>query len=261
MSAVLKDKLDVGARGAASVRAQTFDARLLRRSEIADDTMAFYFERPAQFSFQAGQAVSLTLRNSAETDVKGNRRTFSIASSPLENEIMVASRMRDSAFKRTLRRMASGTIVQLRGPIGSFTLTPGDRRPLVLLAGGIGITPFVSMLREGAVEESNGRRTHLFYSNRTPGSSAFLGELRELAVADPQFKLIATITDLEVPGERWVGPRGFISRDMLAGALTDLLEPTYYVAGPPQMVAAMAGLLRGANVPQEQVHTDEFFGY
>ena len=134
MTAVLKHKLDASAAAVSPVNVQTFDSRLIRRSEIADDTMAFCFERPPQLRFQAGQAVSVILRNPPETDAKGNRRTFSIASSPLENQIMVATRMRDSAFKRTLRVLTPGACVQLRGPIGTFTLMPGDGRPLVLLA-------------------------------------------------------------------------------------------------------------------------------
>jgi ferredoxin-NADP reductase len=260
MSAILKDNHDVAERAAGSVGVQNVHTRLLRRREIADDTMAFWFERPPQFRFQAGQAVSLTLRNPPETDAKGNRRTFSIASSPLEKDIMVVSRMRDSAFKRTLRTMPLGAAVQLRGPIGNFTLTRGDRRPVVFLAGGIGITPFVSMLREQSVQ-GMGRRIYLFYSNRTPGSSAFLDELTELAVADLQFRLLATVTDVDVPAALWNGHRGFISKDMLVGTVEDLLEPDYYVAGPPPMTAAMVALLTDASVPQGQIHTDEFFGY
>ncbi|HYC45564.1 MAG TPA: FAD-dependent oxidoreductase [Burkholderiales bacterium] len=260
MSAVLKDKADAPLRGAPAGKVQSFETPLLRRMEIAEDTMAFYFARPPEFGFRAGQAVTLTLANPPETDAKGDRRTFSIASAPYESELMVASRMRDTAFKRTLRTVALGTTVRLRGPTGSFTLPAGERRPLVMLAGGIGITPFVSMLREDAVD-GPGRPIYLFYSNRTPGSAAFLPELTWLASANSRFRLVATMTDPQTPGEPWPGTRGLISAEMLTATLGDLLEPAYYVAGPPPMVAAMLDLLARMRVPTERIRTDEFFGY
>jgi ferredoxin-NADP reductase len=239
---------------------RTFETRFLRRAEVADGTMAFYFARPFEFDFRAGQAVTLTLIDPPETDAKGNRRTFSIASAPREEVIMIASRMRDTAFKRTLKTMPRSTLVQLRGPIGKFILDPVDERPAVMLAGGIGITPFFSMLRQSA-EESQRRRLYLFYSNRTPQSAPFLEELGSLERRNPCLRVIATMTGLAPTARNWGGPRGFINEEMLARNLDDLLEPIYYVAGPPQMVAAMLALLTAAGVPKEHIHTDEFFGY
>jgi ferredoxin-NADP reductase len=140
----------------------TFETDFLRRAEIADGSMAFHFKRPADFDFRAGQAVTLSLIEPPETDTKGNRRTFSIVSAPFETEIVIATRMRDTAFKRTLQTMRARTRVQLRGPMGSFTLDPDEKRPAVMLAGGIGITPFVSMLRQ-ATHDGLRRDLFLFY--------------------------------------------------------------------------------------------------
>src|SRR5262245_2710137 len=120
----------------------TFETVLLRGEQVADGTSAFHFERPAGFAFQAGQAINLGLIDPPQTDTKGNRRTFSVASAPHENEIMIATRMRDTAFKRVLGSMAAGTRLQVRGPTGRFTLDPGDARPAAFIAGGIGVTPF-----------------------------------------------------------------------------------------------------------------------
>ena len=156
--------------------------------------------------------------------------------------------------------MPLGTRVQVRGPTGSFTLTPGEPRPLVMLAGGIGITPFVSMVRQEALQRS-ARPMYLFYSNRTPASAAFLPELTTLAALNPRFRVMATITDADVSREGWTGARGFVNREMLDTTIDNLLEPIYYVAGPPPMVKAMLDLLGLARVPNEQIRTDEFFGY
>jgi hypothetical protein len=145
-----------------------WETHLLESSEIAEDTMAFEFQRPADFSFRAGQAVAVRLIEPPETDAKGNQRAFSIASAPSQDRIVVATRMRDTAFKRSLRKLSPGAKVQIRGPIGRFVLDPVDTAPAVMLAGGIGITPMLSMLRE-SLAAGHTRAIYLFYSNRTPG--------------------------------------------------------------------------------------------
>jgi ferredoxin-NADP reductase len=238
----------------------TYETRFLQRDEIAEGTMAFYFARPPGFAFRAGQAVVLTLIEPTETDAKGPRRTFSIASAPSEDAIMIATRMRGTAFKRTLKSLPRSAPVRLQGPIGKFTLDAEVERPAVMLAGGIGITPFRSMLRQAA-DENQRRKLYLFYSNRTPQSAPFLAELTELARRNPHFLLSATMTDPNVSAEHWDGTRGYIGEDMLRQTLGDLLQPIYYVAGPPRMVAAMQGMLTRASVAAAQIRKDEFFGY
>jgi ferredoxin-NADP reductase len=150
--------------------------------------------------------------------------------------------------------------VRLQGPIGKFTLDAEAERPVVMLAGGIGITPFRSMLRQAA-DEHQRRQLYLFYSNRTPQSAPFLPELTELARRNPHFVLTATMTDANVPAEHWGGTRGYIGEDMLRQRLSDLREPIYYVAGPPRMVSAMQSMLNRAGIAGEQIRKDEFFGY
>jgi ferredoxin-NADP reductase len=238
----------------------TFESEFLHRAEVAAGTMAFRFSRPGGFDFRAGQAMTLTLVNPRQTDAKGNRRTFSIASAPSEDTLMIATRMRDTAFKRTLKAMPRGTPVQLRGPVGNFVLDAENERPIVMLAGGIGITPFLSMLRQAASDALR-RRLHLFYSNRTPRSAPFLEQLRRLESRNPRFRLTATMTDLEDSDEQWDGARGVIDVRMLSRGVPDLREPSYYVAGPPAMVTSMRKLLAAADVSTEQIRTDEFFGY
>src|SRR4029077_12121735 len=127
-----------------------YETTLTRGETVAEGTMAFHFAKPAGFKFTAGQSMNVSLIDPPQTDGKGNSRTFSIVSAPHENELAIATRMRDTAFKRVLKAMPAGGRVGLRGPAGLFTLEPADSRPAVFLAGGIGVTPFVSILREAA---------------------------------------------------------------------------------------------------------------
>jgi ferredoxin-NADP reductase len=96
--------------------------KLVDRQEIAEGTMAFRFEKPLGWTFEAGQSIDITLLAPLETDAEGNTRTFTIASAPYEKSLMVATRMRDTAFKRVLKVMPLGTAVQIEGPAGDLTL-------------------------------------------------------------------------------------------------------------------------------------------
>lgn len=125
----------------------TFTSRLKKKETLAEGTMGFYFAKPAAFQFKPGQYLDITLVDPPETDAEGNIRSLSIASSPEDEHLLVATRMRDSAFKRFLRTAATDAEVTMDGPMGSFTLHNNSSKPAVFLAGGIGITPFSSILR------------------------------------------------------------------------------------------------------------------
>jgi ferredoxin-NADP reductase len=127
-----------------------FQSKLVRRQEVAERTIAFHFEKPPGWTFKAGQFLDMTLLAPPETDAEGNKRGFSIASAPEEGTIIVASRMRDTAFKRVLQTMPFGTLVTIEGPFGNLTLHHNAARAAVILAGGIGITPFRSILIDAA---------------------------------------------------------------------------------------------------------------
>jgi ferredoxin-NADP reductase len=147
-------------------------AKLLSRHEVAEGTMAFRFERPAKWAFKAGQYLDMTLLDPPETDSEGNVRSFSIASGPHEETLMVATRMRDTAFKRVLRTMPLGTAVKIEGPSGEVTLPDSLKRTSVFLAGGIGITPFRSMICLAAAERLQ-HQMFLFYFQSATGGRAF----------------------------------------------------------------------------------------
>jgi len=234
--------------------------KLVTREIVAAETCAFHFKKPSEFNFKPGQYVSLRLIDPPETDDEGTSRSFSIASAPCEPNLMFATRMRDTAMKRVLGAMPIGTEVKVTGPFGDFTLAPESSRPAVLLAGGIGITPFRSI----AVQAAHDRLPNqimLFISNHTPDDSAFLEELRALEHQNSNYKLIATITSPERLQKPWQGERGRINQTMLKRYLEDLATAIYYIAGPPGLVAAMREVLQAAGIDSNRIHADEFTGY
>ena len=236
------------------------EARLMRRETVAEGTMALYFSRPRGFRHQAGQSVLMTLVDPPETDSEGDSRTFTIASAPHEAELMLATRMRDTAFKRVLKTAPLGVAVTIDGPNGEMVLHDDAARPAVFLAGGIGITPFLAMIRRAAHERLP-HRLYLFYSNRRPEDAAFLSELQEMEYMNPNYRLIATMAEPEKSVDSWWGETGFIRRDMLERHLPGGVSPVYYFAGPPPMTMAMRQMLESMGIEEKDMRYEEFYGY
>jgi len=238
----------------------TFMAKLKSREEVAQGTMAFHFEKPTGWTFKAGQFIDITLLDPAETDAEGNTRGFSIASAPQEETLMVATRMRDTAFKRVLKTMPLGTAAKIEGPFGNLTLHNNATRPAVLLAGGIGITPFRSILFRAANEKLP-HRIFLFYSNRRPEDAPFFEALQALEKQNSNYKLIATMTGMEHSHKEWHGETGLITQELLARYLQNAVSPIYYIAGPAGMVKGLHTMLNEAGVDDDDIRTEEFVGY
>ena len=177
---------------------------LRRREQVAEGTLAFYFDKPAGFSHEAGQNAMFTLIEPPQEDAAGPTRTFTIASAPHEPDLMIATRMRDSAFKRFLAKAQPGAKLEMEGPLGLMVLHEDASRPAVFLAGGIGITPFLAMVRDAAKRELP-HQLVLLYSNRRLQDAAFLAELERLR--GPRFRMVATMTD----APQWRGEK--LARD------------------------------------------------
>jgi len=173
---------------------------------------------------------------------------------------MIATRMRDTAFKRVLKTAPVGMTTRIDGPSGEMVLNGDSARPAVFLAGGIGITPFLAMVRHAA-NERLGHRLYLFYSNRRPEGAAFLAELQELEQRNPHYRLIATMTEPEKSAQRWSGETGIIRREMLERHLAGITNPMYYFAGPPPMTSAMRQLLENIGISEQAMRYEEFYGY
>jgi ferredoxin-NADP reductase len=230
--------------------------------KVCEHTMAFQFEKPAAWTYKAGQFVDITLLNPPETDAEGNTRGFSISSAPEESTIMVTTRLRDTAFKRVLRKMPLKSELRIEGPFGNLTLHKNAARPAVMLAGGIGITPFRSII-VNATREKLAHHIFLFYSNRRPEDTAFLQEFQALETQNANFKLIATMTEVEKSARPWKGEVGMIDHEMLDRHLKAWYSagPIYYIAGPPQMVRDLQTMLTKAGVDSDDIRTEEFSGY
>lgn len=228
------------------------------RKEVAEGTMAFWFDVPRGFTFKPGQFADFTLPDPPCTDEKGNTRAFSFASSPNEKRVMIATRMRPSAFKENLKQAPLGAELEVVGPMGVLTLHDDPARPAVFLTGGIGITPVRSIVAH-ATEERLPHRLVVLYSNRTVASTAFLEDFQRWARENPRLTFIPTITDEQPPG--WSGELGPIDAAMVKSYVPDPQEAIYYIVGPPGMVEAMKGLAQALDVPSERVRTEDFAGY
>jgi len=235
-------------------------SKLVSRHEVAERTTAFQFEKPSNWTFKAGQFLDMTLLDPSDTDAEGNARTFSIASAPHEEALMVATRMRDTAFKRVLKTMPLGSAVKLDGPSGDLTLHNNAKRTAVFLAGGIGITPFRSIVFRAAKEKLP-HRIVLFYSNRRPEDAPFLDELQALEKENPNYTLVASMTEMAKSHQPWHGEVGLIDRAKLLRYLKDAVSPIYYVAGPPAMVKGLHEMLNEAGVDDDDIRAEEFAGY
>jgi ferredoxin-NADP reductase len=173
---------------------------------------------------------------------------------------VVATRARDSAFKRVLRALPHGAPVELDGPFGSLTLHGDRSRPAVFIAGGIGITPFMSIIKQ-ALHDDLPQVMTLLYSNRRPQDAAFLEELLDLEYRH-RGRLFLVPTMTEATGiNGWSGRVGMIDAGMIRGIMVAPSRPVYYVVGPPGMVAGMRGVLNGMGVEDDDIRSEDFAGY
>ena len=197
------------------------------------------------FDFIPGQYIELELIEPKYRDDRGNSRTFSIASASHEKDLAVAFRMSDSAFKKSLMETQRGKEVLAQGPFGLFTVSKNQREPLLFIAGGIGITPFISILRSSAVGGDYPPIT-LLYANREQELAAYHSELVSLSEKHFWFSYIPHIGMLD---------EGAIKK---AGANDASL---IYLAGPSGMVAGAIGLLQNTGISRGKILAEEFTGY
>jgi ferredoxin-NADP reductase len=235
--------------------------QLIARTEVAEGTLAFTLARPAGFNFTAGQYITITLPAPLYTDAKGNSRTFSIASAPQEaGGLTFATRMTGSALKRSLAEMPLGSPVSIFGPAGDFVLPADATLPVVCIAGGIGITPFRSMILDAAARRLPHQIT-LIYSNRNPEGAAYHEELARLAATWPSLRYLPTMTHAEASQPPWYGERRLVNAEFLREYLGDATRQRFYLAGPPGLVVAVTEAVRAAGAPPAHVVAEEFSGY
>ena len=234
-------------------------AQIKEKKEVAKGTLMVTFDLLGEeVDHRPGQYFWVELPDRGHDDERGLRRHITIVTSPNERGVLgLATRIRDTAFKRTLSELEVGDEVIVEEPKGDFQLPEDTSKEYVFIAGGIGITVFRSMLKYIA-EEGLPYRITLLYSNRDRESTAFTDELKELERKIEGLRVVFTMTD--DPG--WDGEKRRIDadfvREMVGG---DLAGHTYLVSGPPRMVNGVADMLEAEGVPAEQVLRSRFAGY
>lgn len=225
------------------------------QKQLSPDVHSFYFNREgSDFNFLAGQHIKLFLPVS---DPEGSNRSFSICSSPLEDEIMITTKISATPFKQALISLDKGTRVKTFGPVGRMIVTEEEKESILMLAGGIGITPFRSMLLFTAQKQLSIPIT-FFVSFSTTEEMLFYNELSKVPTQNSNIKVVYTITKDE---RDWRGERGRISKEMIEKYVQDFQKAKAYIAGPPGMVTAMLEIVQELGLPPEKILKENFVGY
>jgi len=233
--------------------------KLIEQRPETPDCMTFVFSLNGQpYPYLAGQYAFFVLDELTRADSRGKRRHFTISSSPSETGIvMFTTRLRGSGFKETLRQAEPGYELTLETPRGGFVLPEGGTRPHVMVAGGIGITPYRSILRHAADSRQSLRAT-LLYFNRIEGDIIFRQELDSLSSQLPTLRVVHA---LDEPASGWTGETGRLSEALLNKYVPNRQEPLFWLSGPPPMVNAYVEMLLGFGIDANSIKKDSFTGY
>lgn len=221
---------------------------LSEKKNIAENTVELTFlVSDPNFAFKAGQYVSIEIPSLAVERVPDRCHDFSIASSPSNpKEISIAIRVSQSVFKTALLSLPVGAVVNIDGPKGVLTLPEVVAEPIIFVAGGIGITPLLSMIRF-ATETSSTQQITLLYCNSKNETTAYHEELLALEQKNPNFKMH---TLLGTPDEKPFVP--FIEK---------IPSANWYIVGAPGMVTAVKQILVVHGIIDTQIRIEEFTGY
>jgi ferredoxin-NADP reductase/Na+-transporting NADH:ubiquinone oxidoreductase subunit NqrB len=235
--------------------------RLTGKREVAKDVWEFVFAPDAAMGFEPGQYFEWTLAH-AKSDDRGNRRYFTIASSPTEPEIRLGVRMAQahpSSFKAALLAMKEGESLLAGQLAGDFTLPRDPSRKLVWIAGGIGVTPFRSMAKYLA-DKGERRDVALFYAAADPAAFAYRDVFAE-AGEKSGLRTTYVLAGAEAAPADWQGKVGRVTPAMLAEVVPDFPARTFYLSGPNAMVENYERMLVDAGVSRRQIVKDYFPGF
>jgi ferredoxin-NADP reductase len=233
--------------------------KLNKRSKLTPGVMDFVFSPSQKLSFLPGQYMEFTLDH-PHPDSRGNRRYFTLASSPTENLVHLGVRFyqQGSTFKHAMYKMNSRTKFVAAQIAGDFTLPANPKQKLVFIAGGIGITPFRSMLKY-LLDMQQKRNIVLFYVNRTANEIVY-ADVLNAAQAKLGVKTFYTLTGTTAIPRNWPGFVGRLNEQIIERAVPDYKERTYYLSGPPEMVREYERVLKRMHVKNDQIKKDFFPG-
>lgn len=243
---------------------QPVDFKLIFREkkEASDhDAYSFFFTATPQVEFLSGQYLKMTLPIKTPDD-RGDSRYFTIASSPTEKgKIQVTTRIIQSAFKKTLRdNIVPEQEISANGPYGRFFQDWGNKTPRVFLAGGIGVTPFRSMIRF-AVDSDLEVPITLVNSWSLVEDIVFFDEFLKIEKSQKNFFYIPTVTKMELSKKPWDGQTGRIDQQMLKHRIANWTDSDYYIVGPSNFVSTMFSTVRDMGIPMSRIKTENFPGY
>ncbi len=231
-----------------------------KKTKIASDTYDFSFSPKERIKFRPGQYMEWTLEH-VHPDSRGNRRYFTIASSPTERELLIGVKFypEASSFKKSLLAMNGRNRIVASQLAGDFTLPRNKNKKLVFLAGGIGITPFRSMIKY-LVDKNELRRVTIFYSNKNVDEIAYR-EILDEAKEKLGIRVVYTLTDIKQIPSGWDGSQGRISPAMIMQEVPDYKRCLFYISGPRAFVVANETMLQDTGIPQNNIKTDFFPGF
>lgn len=239
---------------------KNFTVSFLKKEEVAQGIESFFFERPSDFEFAAGQYNRWTLPIQAQ-DGKGNSRLFSISSSPLEKGFLsLTTKLTGSDFKNGLLNLKETDQIQIFGPLGGFTINEQDLRQRVFIAGGIGVTPYHSILGYLSEKQLN-IPIILLASFSTPEEMAFLDGFKKIESKNENIKVIYTATRPEQAKIKWEGQTGRIDADMIKKYVQNISDSMFYLVGPPAMVEGTKKILTEMSITEENIKVEQFTGY
>lgn len=236
---------------------QRVQLRLVRKTELAPNIFEFSFKPEKTFAYQAGQYLETALPV-PKPDVRGSRRTFTIASSPTENDVKLGIKFAQpsSTFKQELQQLPESGFLYGVQMAGDFTLPNEPASKLLMIAGGIGITPFRSHLK-WLVDTKQQRDIVLLYSVASAEQIVYRDILEQ--AKQHGVKVVFVLGNADAKPADWQGETGFIDAAMLERVVPDYPQRIAYISGPPPMVTATKQLLRQHGV--KHIKTDYFSGY
>ena len=239
---------------------QRLTLKLFSKNMLVRDIYEFKFSSSRKISFKPGQYMEWTLPHT-RSDTRGIRRYFSLASSPTEKEIVLAIKTPESlsTFKKKLLTFVPGDSLIATQIAGDFILPEDNHKKLVFIAGGIGITPFRSMIKY-LIDTKEKRDITLFYINKT-ATEFIYHELLNKAYLEFGLKINYVITDKDHVPSNWPGLTGRIDGETITGAIPDWQTSIFYISGPNAMVNNYKSMLLSLGVQRKNIITDYFPGY
>jgi len=230
----------------------TYKLKLVRKEEILKDTYALYFDKgDSGINFLAGQFATVTIPDLNAIDGRGNERHFSIANSPDEKNIEIIIRKSGSDFSNAILNLPAGAQLlfdEPRGEIHSKKIADSPFIP-VFIAGGTGITPVRSVLRDLDFNDVD-KQIILFYANRSIESAVFLNEFENLSGEKKNFTFIPI---LEEASDNIKTEKGFFSKEIFKKHVKEIEKHVFFVTGPPMMLSEAIKVLVNSGVPDEKI--------